>query len=66
MLSDEGKETEQDYLGTVSPLVISHGKSNVNKNKKHPVYFSEERHNEMNLDPSFRAKVAKWRMKDRV
>lgn len=68
MMSDEGKEAEQDSSGVVNPIVIWHGKSSAryNSNRKYPVYFSEERHNDMVCDPSQRAKVAKWRMKDRV
>lgn len=70
MMSDEGKEAEQDSLGVVNPLVIAHGKSstrvNLNNNRKYIVYFSEERHNDIVVDPSQRPKVAKWRMKDRV
>lgn len=67
-MSDEGKEAEQDYSGVVNPIVIWHGKSSAryNNNRKYSVYFSEERHNDMVCDPSQRAKVAKWRMKDRV
>ncbi len=66
MISDEGKEAEQDYLGVVNPIVITHGKSSRNVGRKYMLYFSEERHNDLVVDPSQRAKVAKWRMKDRV
>ena len=60
-MADAGKDKDnKDFI-----VVSSQQKSARNSKKKIRFYFIDERHNQFSADP-VRAKVAKWRMKDRV